>query len=304
MQKEELKSLAKEMYNNLLNHIDEQEDATIEQFVNHLRDAISVIAQVDNDDIDSLKHAKSTFHNAYKDIAQEALLSYESTNDKFEELSIMQNVTLEEYSKEQISVPDITKKFNKIQKHMTKEFKKANEIISQLTTQVKTLEQKTSIDSLTKVFNRRALDSYLNSICSKVDILYDLHILMLDIDDFKILNDEYGHLAGDKVLIFISNILKKTLRDGDKIFRYGGEEFIIVLNRIDNELCMNIANRLLELVRHNNLIYKGESIHVTLSIGETKHLKGDSSDSLIDRADQALYLAKKAGKDQIVSKRD
>ena len=187
---------------------------------------------------------------------------------------------------------------------MSDEIKKANDVISQLMTQVKVLEKKSNIDSLTKVFNRRALDSYLNMVCEKEDIPYELHLLMLDLDDFKKLNDNYGHIAGDKTLIFVSNILKKTLRDGDKVFRYGGEEFVIVLNRVDDELCLKIASRLLELVRNNNLIYKGESLGVTISIGATKLIKGDTVDSLIDRADKALYLAKEAGKDQMVSKRN
>ena len=303
MKKNELKSLAQEMYLNLLNSIDEQEDVTVQQVVNHLREAIDIISKIDDDDTSSLEQAKSAFHNAYKDIAEESLMFYETTNDKFEELSEMQSIALQECYKEQINLPDITNKFNEIQVHMTEEVRKANETISQLTSQIKSLEQKSNIDSLTKVFNRRALDVYLNAVCSKEDVPYELHLLILDLDNFKVLNDNYGHIAGDKTLIFISNILKKTLRDGDKVFRYGGEEFIVVLNRVDEELCLKITNRLLELVRSNHLIYKGESLSVTISIGTTKLIKGDTVDSLIDRADQALYEAKKAGKDQMVSKR-
>ena len=303
MKKNELKSLAQEMYLNLLNSIDEQEDVTVQQVVNHLREAIDIISKIDDDDTSSLEQAKSAFHNASKDIAEESLMFYETTNDKFEELSEMQSIALQECYKEQINLPDITNKFNEIQVHMTEEVRKANETISQLTSQIKSLEQKSNIDSLTKVFNRRALDVYLNAVCSKEDVPYELHLLILDLDNFKVLNDNYGHIAGDKTLIFISNILKKTLRDGDKVFRYGGEEFIVVLNRVDEELCLKITNRLLELVRSNHLIYKGESLSVTISIGTTKLIKGDTVDSLIDRADQALYEAKKAGKDQMVSKR-
>jgi diguanylate cyclase (GGDEF)-like protein len=124
-------------------------------------------------------------------------------------------------------------------------------------------------------------------------------MLMLDLDDFKIINDTYGHIAGDKILIFISNILKKTLREVDKIFRYGGEEFIIILNRTDNIFCSKIANRILELIRVNNLVYKGETLHITGSIGTTMFKEGDTPDSFISRADKALYKAKANGKNQI-----
>jgi diguanylate cyclase (GGDEF)-like protein len=179
------------------------------------------------------------------------------------------------------------------------EIERANSIITELTFQVKELEKNSNLDPLTKVFNRRALTTYLNNICEKDDIPYDLHLLVLDIDDFKIINDTYGHIAGDKTLIFIANILRKTLRDGDKVFRYGGEEFIIVLNRITPEVCLEISNRILGLVRSNQLIYKGNSLDVTMSIGATKYSKGDSPDSIIDRADKALYKSKSGGKNQM-----
>jgi diguanylate cyclase (GGDEF)-like protein len=138
-------------------------------------------------------------------------------------------------------------------------------------------------------------------LCSNSDLPYDFHLLILDIDDFKSVNDKHGHLAGDKVLIFIANILKKTLRDGDKVFRYGGEEFVIILNRIDDEHCHKVTKRLLELIRSNKLIYKGEGLRVTMSVGATKYSAGDTPDSIIARADKALYKAKARGKNQMVS---
>ena len=101
------------------------------------------------------------------------------------------------------------------------------------------------------------------------------------------------------MLIFIANTLKKTLRDGDKIFRYGGEEFIIILNRIDDIHCKATTNRLIKLIRENKLIYKGSDIQATISVGATKFKEGDSPDSLIARADTALYKAKENGKDQL-----
>ena len=123
--------------------------------------------------------------------------------------------------------------------------------------------------------------------------------MMLDIDDFKLVNDKYGHVIGDKVLVFISNVLKKILRDGDKIFRYGGEEFIIILNRIDKDTCEKISQRILATVDTNKLLYKEESIHVTVSIGATVIQKDETAEDIIDRADQALYEAKKDGKNRI-----
>jgi len=299
MQKEELKSLAQEMYENLILTIDEQEEVTIQQLVNYLTDAAEAMGNVEDDDITTLEYAKSTFNNAYKDIATQGLLNYKTTNGNFLEISNIHTQVLNDCSEDHIDLPEMKDKFKTIQKHMIDEVEKANKIITDLSSQVRRLEQKSNIDSLTKVFNRRALNTYLHKICNEATSEYHIHMLMLDLDDFKLINDTYGHVAGDKILIFISNILKQTLREGDKIFRYGGEEFIIILNRTDDIFCAKIANRILELIRANNLIYKGETLHVTASVGTTLFIDGDTPDSFIARADKALYKAKENGKNQI-----
>jgi len=301
MQKDELISLANEMCKELLSIIDEQKEATKEQVANYLTESAQIIMNVSDEDMSSAGYAETIFHNAYKDIAKKSLSSYANTNQKMEKLTKMHERTLMECNAQHIDLPSLTSKFDEIQSHMSEEVKKANDIITQLTSQVKTLEEKSNLDSLTKVFNRRALSSYLKSVCSNNELHYEFHMLILDIDDFKNINDRYGHVAGDKVLIFIANILKKTLRDGDKVFRYGGEEFIIILNRIDDSHCKKITNRLLDLVRGNKLIYKGEGLRVTMSIGTTRYAKGDTPDSLVARADKALYKAKANGKNQMYS---
>ena len=301
MQNDDLKSLVTQMYDDLLNYIDLEENTTKEQVVEYLKDAVNVLESLNEDEIDSIKHAKLAFTNAYKEIASKSISSYKDTSGKFKELTQMHEKTLNECHEQHINLPKLTKKFDDIQQHMNDEVIKANSIISQLTQQVKQLEETTQIDALTKVFNRRALIKYLEKICSTKRENYNPHLLILDIDDFKRVNDTHGHIAGDKILIFIANILKKTLRDGDKIFRYGGEEFVIILNRIDDAKCSSITLRLLELVRQNKLIYKGKNIQVTTSIGATKYRTGDTPDAFIARADAALYRAKVSGKNRMFS---
>jgi len=207
--------------------------------------------------------------------------------------------TIDECEANHIDLPKITSKFSEIQIHMFNEVKRANSIISELTEQVQTLEKKSNLDSLTKVYNRGALNNYLTDLCANATTNYDTHMLILDIDNFKNINDSFGHVAGDKILIFISNILKKTLRDGDKVFRFGGEEFIVILNRIDEEHSMKIGNRILKLISGNKLIYRGQNIGVTASIGATKFKLGDTQDTFIARADSALYKSKHNGKNQL-----
>ena len=301
MDKNKLKSLVTDMYENLLSRIEREDEASKELVVDYLKEATEVIANLNADQLNSITAQNHIYSDAYKKIAKESLASYKDTNAKFQELSSQHQDTLQECHLPHIDLPKITKKFNDIQRHMEDEVLKANTIISELTQQVKILEEKSNLDPLTKVFNRRALSSYLGKICAQTQVPQEFHLVILDLDDFKEINDTYGHLAGDKVLIFIANILKKTLRDGDKIFRYGGEEFIIILNRIDTIHCQKIVLRLLELVRSNKLIYKGENLQVTMSVGATKMRKDDTYETLLARADAALYQAKKNGKNQMYS---
>lgn len=300
MKKTELTSLVDKMCKRLLVVIGEQDDeTTLEQVSSYLNESARVISTLNEDKATNVAYTEALFHNAYEDIAKQSISSYKDTNEKMRKLSKLHEKTLKECSSEQIDLESITSKFNEIQNHMTDEVNKANEVISKLNSQVKYLEEKTNLDALTKVFNRRALSSYLDNVCSNKKPPFNMHLLILDIDDFKQVNDTYGHIAGDKVLIFIANVLKKTLRDGDKIFRYGGEEFVIILNRLDKEHCISTSNRFIKLIRENKLIYKQDKLNVTISVGSTKFIQGDTPDSFIERADRALYKAKANGKDQL-----
>jgi diguanylate cyclase (GGDEF)-like protein len=259
---------------------------------------VNTLAKINYDAIDSIEHAKLAFTNAYKEIADHSISSYKNTNETFEELAKAHQETISECSKIHINLPEITEKFNAIQEQMSNEVKRANGIITDLSVKVKELERNSNLDALTKVFNRRALTSYLGNICKKGSLRHELHLLILDIDDFKKVNDTYGHIAGDKILIFVANMLRKTLRDGDKVFRYGGEEFIIILNRIDTQTTKLIAQRILNIIENNQLFYKGNSLKVTMSIGITKYVSGDTPENIITRADNALYESKHNGKNQ------
>jgi diguanylate cyclase (GGDEF)-like protein len=300
MKKKALVSLVDKMCKRLLVVIDEQNsEATLEQVADYLKESAKVIATLNQDKASDVAYTEALFHNAYEDLAKQSISSYKNTNDNIQKLSKLHEKTLLECGGDQIDLDSIISQFTEIQLHMKNEVNRTNGIIAKLTSQVKNLEEKTKLDALTKVFNRRALSSYLENICSHKKIPFNLHLLILDIDDFKNINDSFGHIAGDKVLIFIANTLKKTLRDGDKIFRYGGEEFVIILNRIDNQHCMNTTKRFIKLIRDNKLIYQGNNIHATISVGATKFVQGDTPDSLVGRADKALYIAKDKGKDQL-----
>jgi len=301
MKKNELNSLIEEMCENFNAFVNENKEISKEHIVEYLKSSADLISNTSDNNISLYNNSKNVLIENYKEIANRTLASYKNTNEIFTELTNIQNENISEcISETKIDLPSLSNKFADVHSSMEDEINKANSIISQLSAQVKDLETISNLDSLTKVFNRGALTNYLEKLCSHNDIKYDVHILMLDIDDFKLINDKYGHVAGDKILIFIANILKKALRDGDKVFRYGGEEFVIILNRIEKDQCKIITNRILKLISGNKLIYKGRNIGVTVSIGSTKYDNSDTPDTLIARADKALYTAKNNGKNQVV----
>lgn len=149
------------------------------------------------------------------------------------------------------------------------------------------------IDPLTKAYNKKALEKDLSKILEKgKDRDLDLVIAFLDMDNFKQINDKYGHLVGDFVLIKFVSILKSLLRSSDKIYRFGGDEFVIVFNRSSLNNAIKTIERILNRIKKTKLKYKDQIIEFSISIGVTAHKKGDSLESLLKRADEALYEAK------------
>jgi len=302
MNKDDLKSIALHIYDELLNKINSEEILTKDQTVDYLTDLTNKISNTSNISKKIEKKSKDNYEN----IADKSISSYEHTNEKFEHLTKLHNEILLSCKKKNIDIPSIVEKLNNIQNQMINEIKEANKIIYELSNQVNILKKESNLDALTKVFNRRALSTHLENICSRKDDFKTnrTHLLILDIDDFKLVNDTYGHVTGDKILIFISNIIKKTLKNYNKIFRFGGEEFVVIFDNISYNETKAIAIKLLGLIRESKLIYKHKTINVTISIGSTTLLKDDTPDSLLARADKALYTAKDKGKDQMYSEID
>ena len=252
----------------------------------------------------SLLQTFKTLQDEYKDIAIESIDSFAQSNSNIQEITKIHEEKFEKLYKKNdngaIDVETIREKLSNMYEHITQEVEHANSEITQLRNKVKELEENSILDPLTKIFNRHALDDYLNEACSREPFKKDMHLLMFDIDNFKLINDKHGHIAGDKILYFIAQTLKKMLRDGDKIFRYGGEEFVIILNRVSDENCLKATDRILKLISGNKLVYKQNAIKVTISIGGTKLRPNDTPTTLLERADKALYKAKEDGKNRFV----
>lgn len=247
-----------------------------------------------------LQEYYASAQDGYKEIALQSIGSFTDSNKKVEAIAESQSALLDcPNARKYIDIDVIAEKMCDLQSHLNSEVSRANQMIQELNNQVHELELTTTLDPLTKAFNRHALQKHFVELLSKDRFSHQMFILMIDIDNFKTINDKYGHIAGDKVLIFVSKLLKKALREGDKLYRFGGEEFVILLNRTDLEGATLVANRLLALCRQNKPLYQNEQISVTLSIGLTPIRDDDTMDTLINRADVALYRAKKTGKDRL-----
>lgn len=160
-------------------------------------------------------------------------------------------------------------------------------------------EQHANIDTLTGCFNRRWLEHVYQRESTRCAYnRQPLCMLMLDVDHFKPYNDQHGHLAGDYALCLVAHTLRHQLRPKDSMARYGGEEFVILLPGIDAQEGRNIGQRLRESLEQVPSFYSPIGIlpGVTASIGLAQMQSRDSLESLIARADKALYQAKQQGR--------
>jgi diguanylate cyclase (GGDEF)-like protein len=164
------------------------------------------------------------------------------------------------------------------------------------------LEYQTQVDSLTGLFNRRAFEKKINEEFERAKRYHHpLSVLILDIDNFKTINDTYGHHGGDAALVKISETLRETTRQSDFPCRYGGEEFVLVLPETDQDSALQVAGKIHERIRSCTFGTSNRPFKLTVSIGLSSSATEYYSDwrEMLKDADQALYLAKNTGKDRV-----
>lgn len=168
---------------------------------------------------------------------------------------------------------------------------------NELVTANKDLEYISFHDQLTKLYNRHYFLSSLGHHLSNVEReKSNSAILMLDIDHFKKINDNYGHLVGDEILKKFAKVVNHSIRSGDICARWGGEEFIVLLPSADKEQALNLADRIRGDVETASF---AEDIRVTISVGVSQYANGDTIRAWIERADVAMYQAKGDGRNCI-----
>lgn len=157
-------------------------------------------------------------------------------------------------------------------------------------------------DALTGLFNMRYFRTQLDLEIQCADQLNQTFtLMMMDIDNFKLFNDCYGHLQGDQVLRQLGQVIGATIREKDVACRYGGEEFAVILPGSDFQSAIDVYKRLQGALLQWQEHEKGSMASlVTLSVGVAEYLPGEHADDLIARADSAMYAAKDGGRDQLV----
>ncbi|WP_024872478.1 GGDEF domain-containing protein [Tolumonas lignilytica] len=162
-------------------------------------------------------------------------------------------------------------------------------------------QQRLQVDTLTQLHNRSALDERL-ALEYKRWMRYQspLCLAIVDVDHFKLINDQFGHLAGDKALKVIARALGTALRDTDFVARFGGEEFVVLLPGINENAIQLPLDKLRNVIKGIPFRFKDERISISISIGATLFRSGDRITDAFERADKALYEAKNSGRDRIV----
>ena len=165
---------------------------------------------------------------------------------------------------------------------------------------MKELENAAYMDALTGLYNRKHFTKLaLVDIERALRSDQSIYAAMLDLDFFKNVNDTYGHAAGDLVLKVTAGIIRQTIRSYDLLGRYGGEEFVLLITDLDASEACKLMERIRENMEHCAINYEGQEIKITCSIGLAKFTSNDTLETSVKKADEALYIAKKSGRNQV-----
>ena len=182
-----------------------------------------------------------------------------------------------------------------------KQVEEAQAKIKELEQELNQVSELVQQDQLTGALNRRGMDAAFEREATRADRgHHPLCVALLDIDNFKRLNDTLGHQAGDQALVHLSSVIKETLRPSDSVARYGGEEFNIILPEVGLEEAAATVERLQRELTKKFFLHENDRVLVTFSAGVAQRALEESQEDVIGRADKAMYEAKKTGKNRVV----
>jgi diguanylate cyclase len=182
-----------------------------------------------------------------------------------------------------------------------KKVEEAEKQINELTAKLDYISEVAHEDFLTGALNRRGMDEAINREFNRADRHgTPLSLAMIDIDHFKKINDTMGHSTGDVALAHLAKVVKSVLRSTDVLARYGGEEFVILLPGSKQEDAVTVVTGIQRDLTKNFFLHNNERVLITFSAGVAERLMGENVDSVLPRADAALYLAKQTGRNRVI----
>jgi diguanylate cyclase len=253
------------------------------------------------------------------DILTKAMVSLDTENQAYNEKILAQSERIEKITLlddikkiKQAMIKEIEQMRATVKDKQSGDLKKLeilSEQVETLNVQLKEARTESETDGLTGINNRRAFDKYIDELVEKYTATsFPFSLLMLDIDNFKEVNDSYGHQIGDRVILAIIGKCRQSIRSGDFLARYGGEEFVIVLPGASLKNALKRATHICKAIASTRYflddVEGSPTLSVTVSIGVSTRQKTDTSTSVIQRADKALYRAKQAGKNCVSSEKD
>ena len=180
---------------------------------------------------------------------------------------------------------------------------KERQLRKERSTMLKNLKELAITDELTQLYNSRHFFKQLDlEVYRSKRYEHPLSLLFLDVDHFKKYNDAYGHVQGNKVLIRLGQIIKSCLRTMDSAYRYGGEEFTVILPETEGKEALIVAPRIRASMEAEKFTPgSGKIVNVTISIGVTEYCPDERVSNFVERADKAMYIAKQQGRNQVAS---
>ena len=274
-------------------------DAFIELHKKYLLDRENEFKDI----IDILARAMVTLDTENKQYNQKIL----KQSDKIEEITRLEDI--KKLKKAMIQeIEQIRETVKEKQSHDSTKLEILSKQVNNLSMELERARTESLTDGMTGIYNRKAFDSHISALVEKNTLTKaPFSLLMLDIDDFKKVNDDFGHRTGDRVILAIIGKCRQSIRGEDFFARYGGEEFVIILpgaslknaNKRAEHICKSIASTRYYL----DDVAGSPTLSVTVSLGVSSFQKGDTVATVTQRADKALYAAKHNGKNCVFSEK-
>jgi diguanylate cyclase len=278
----------------------------LEQFI---VDTMRYLHETEEHVISEVNSIQETY-NENKEFAQNLSMNMERISQDFDEVTDLETLKKEVMGtisninkcideKSELDMQQLKDKENKL-KSLGSRIKDITKEADEIKKKAEKLEQESLLDELTGVNNRKAYDNKVaETIAGLKRYNVPSSLMLCDIDHFKRINDTYGHIVGDLVLKKFVSLVNEKLRETDFLARYGGEEFTIILPHIPLDKAQTAAESIREHIYKSVFSYKENEILLTISIGVSTFMKDDTPDSVFERADRALYLAKHSGRNAV-----